>query len=394
MAANTLTKGTLVAGRRKGTWRWQYVLNGKRDGKTFQAGGKREAWRYVDEVLRPQVLAEITPTGWTVARFLQEWLRLHPCKTPGTRERYSHAIERYFASLGAHNLQELTSRDVQAWVIDLLTEFQLGRGGEGRIGLSQNTVKQCLQILRMALRWGVRQEPPLLQRNVAELVAVPNVGHETMKREAFTWEEAATLIQHLEPPYGAVVALGLVGLRIGEALAIHRHRDLDFERRQIHVRQKAAKRKGIPKPVLEPPKGGKTRTVPMPEWIVPILKAQLEWSVSERNQSDLLTANHDAPVHAAYIGLYLRGLCHRTGVRPLSFHSLRHSFATVMRQAGMTDLDLAGILGHADTSMIQRLYGNHPDADERRNQRVARAMDTLMSATSGNEIARKMHTNA
>nr|MBK7068068.1 tyrosine-type recombinase/integrase [Deltaproteobacteria bacterium] len=62
----------------------------------------------------------------------------------------------------------------------------------------------------------------------------------------------------------------------------------------------------------------------------------------------------------------LREACKRTGIPPCSPNDLRRTFATWLRAAGApTDL-IAPVMGHADTRMVERVYGRLAPSDLRR----------------------------
>lgn len=57
----------------------------------------------------------------------------------------------------------------------------------------------------------------------------------------------------------------------------------------------------------------------------------------------------------------------RAGIEPFSLHSLRHSFGSWHLAAGISWDDTARAMGHADTTMLHRIYG-HLTADQLRNR--------------------------
>src|SRR5690606_25350896 len=54
--------------------------------------------------------------------------------------------------------------------------------------------------------------------------------------------------------------------------------------------------------------------------------------------------------------------CRSAGIAPpLSFNGLRHTYASLAVQAGMSLLALARNLGHVDTRMVEKHYGHLSD---------------------------------
>ena len=53
----------------------------------------------------------------------------------------------------------------------------------------------------------------------------------------------------------------------------------------------------------------------------------------------------------------LRLACKRAGIERVSPNDLRRTHASLLRQAGIALEDIAPILGHASTEMLQRVYG-------------------------------------
>lgn len=61
--------------------------------------------------------------------------------------------------------------------------------------------------------------------------------------------------------------------------------------------------------------------------------------------------------------------------RPVTFHDLRHTYATVAIASGADVMAVASYLGHSDPQLTLRTYANaDPDANRRTADAVERAM--------------------
>jgi len=67
----------------------------------------------------------------------------------------------------------------------------------------------------------------------------------------------------------------------------------------------------------------------------------------------------------------LNAACDAAGIRRVSFHGLRHSFASLSLQSGASLFEVSKMLGHQSTEFTARVYG-HVD-----NRQLTRAVDTL-----------------
>jgi integrase len=77
--------------------------------------------------------------------------------------------------------------------------------------------------------------------------------------------------------------------------------------------------------------------------------------------------------------------CDRAGIEPCTPNDLRRTCATWLRQAGAAPDLIAPVMGHADTRMVERVYGRLPIDDLERRLAVAigQTVDCSTGATGG-----------
>lgn len=145
----------------------------------------------------------------------------------------------------------------------------------------------------------------------------------------------------------------LAGLRRGEVVAL-RVRDVDLARDTIHLR--AAKGRH----------GGKDRTAYMPPQLAALVRSYLrERDRAQRTHPELLSSTvADQPVSVTTIKRLFELLTRALQVR-VSPHMLRHTYATLLRMAGISDRVAMDLLGHASLAMLKRYShvfdGEHAD---------------------------------
>jgi len=138
-----------------------------------------------------------------------------------------------------------------------------------------------------------------------------------------TQDEVAGILTHMEGVTALLARLLYgTGMRLMEGMRL-RIKDVDFVRLVIIVRDA---------------KGGKDRVVMLPRSLLPQLRQQMlagraQWEVDRLAQRALKKAVAMAGIH-----------------KPVSVHTLRHSFATHLLQAGTDIRTVQELVGHSDVS--------------------------------------------
>ena len=152
--------------------------------------------------------------------------------------------------------------------------------------------------------------------------------------KALTREEAGRLKKEiLKHPKAGVYLLGLeAGLRRGEVFGLD-VADLDPQLRFAIIRRSYD----------GPTKNGKARKVPLSSSVVTALRGDIKRAPGR------LYARFDPNAN-------LREMCERAKVTEITFHSLRHTFATLALEAGKSPKLVQTTLGHTNLSTTLDIY--------------------------------------
>jgi integrase len=182
-------------------------------------------------------------------------------------------------------------------------------------------------------------------------------------------------------------------MRLGEALA-PQWGDVDFAARRIRVAR------GVSRGVVGPPKSGRGRNIDMSLALRGVLQghlaaARIAWMkrgqpcpdwVFVTGEGTLLDRNNVAKAFRR--ALKAAGLPHH------SPHDLRHTFASLLLQDGVSLSHVQRMLGHADPRLTATLYGEwlpieNPGAVDRLDDlpgEIAQAADPPSERASGSKV--------
>lgn len=212
--------------------------------------------------------------------------------------------------------------------------------------LSPQTVKHNLAFIRQLVRWGAKRgycEMPTLDKLTFEMPTFDNTKTEFLKPDEIE-RLLAGLAQYPDQVLAGSMRLALyTGMRRGAILALE-WQDIDFERKTICLRGENAK-------------SGKTSFIPLNAEAEQELRAVEKLT---KHASSLVFGVTDANCRAMrrfrrYAKQFLP-----EGYRP--YYSLRHTFASILANAGVSPLTLQKVMTHSTINMVQRYAHLQPDA--------------------------------
>jgi integrase len=322
-------------------------IDGRWTMKTLRAGtlteAKRERESWVAGLREGRVAA---PAAMTFAQLHTEYQDARNL-SDRTRRHEQHLADRHLARLKSRRAQAVTTTDVARVLRGMRDD-----------GYSEWTRVAVHRILRgsfaLALRRGIVTRSPLDGLAPSEVPKQRNARRvEVLDGAALARLVAAAVSERWQAAIGLG---GYAGLRLGEIRALT-WADIDLDAGLMHVR-----RSMLPDGTVKAPKTeAGVRVVPL----LPALRRLLvAWQLRSPHvrPADLLICSADGrPVQEQNLRRALNLAKEAAGLDAtegrLSWHSLRHSFASALA----TDLELpsttlARIVGHADAGFTLKLY--------------------------------------
>lgn len=348
-------------------------------------GAKRDAQRALRDILTSVENGTFADAGkLTVGAWLKQWLDEAQHKVaPKTLQRYREIVDLHLVpALGAEPLSKLQPAKIQAYYTKALSVGR--RDGSG--GLSAQTVVHHDRVLHVALKRA--RALRLIASNPVEDVSKPAVEHREIEVLAPT-ETAAVLAAarttRLFPII--VVALG-TGMRRGEVLGL-RWSDIDLERRTLTVAQSLEQTKGALR--FKAPKTKKSRrTIALSPALVEELQTHRARQAADRlalgmgkDPAGLVFTRIDGdPIQPDSVTKIFTRIVTKAKVKPVSFHSLRHTHATDLLRAGVHPKIVSERLGHATIAITMDTYTHAiPGLQEDAAQRIDAALRTALAKT-------------
>ena len=159
------------------------------------------------------------------------------------------------------------------------------------------------------------------------------------------------------------------GVRSGEMIGL-KWEDIDFDRNMISIRRTMDYRYATKDWRIGPPKTKSSIRE------IPITKANREMLLdmkldygfgrtAEEEFKDFVFLNKNGkPIKNSTYDSYLQRITKKAGIKNISMHTLRHSFATRCVEAGMKPKTLQMILGHANIGVTMNLYVHLTDEEK------------------------------
>ena len=334
--------------------------NGLRD---FHAGLERER----EQARKLAPAQELDLSHW-----LEYWMDsiVRPNRAETTVYAYQKIIDNHIdPALGTVPLKKLTPKMVQEYY----TETQRANG------LSSNTMRRHHDLLSSALRSAVRQD--VIPASPMERVEPPRVR--TTESYFYNNQELKLLYQKIEGNILelAVKLAGSLGMRREEICGL-KWENVDLQRHLVLIRE-ARTAYGATIVQKETKNRSSVRTLYLPDEVYLLLEQEQARQQQERciqsptyNPTDhVILDAKGVPYSPNALSLAFTRFVKKNDLPRLTFHGLRHTFATIASCQGASLFDIGKALGHSTPATTGRIYTHL--VDRTHEELVQRVSDAL-----------------
>lgn len=237
-----------------------------------------------------------------------------------------------------------------------------------------------INIFNYAMKQGYINENPFKLVDTTEKYA----SVETKKVNSFSKEQLQTFLKYISNKnqlyFRFFHLLAFTGMRQGEARAL-KWSDIDFDNDTITISKTITRNENNVECVGATPKNRTShRVIKMDSITASIMKKHRDECRAYYSARGQLFRFNDGFVFEIKCGHFMKSdaviaimkrYCSRAGVPVITPHGLRHTYVSLMIEAGVQPIEIAHNVGHSDLKMIMSVY------DEMNDNRKEKTADTF-----------------
>jgi integrase len=328
--------------------------------KRLTKGGfrtKKEAQTWRNRIMAESEAGKLVAAKpLTVPVLLERWLDRGEAIAPSSERLYRGVLNNHIRKHLNVRADKLSPQVMQTYFSKVATNLpKHAQGGRG-------VMRTSLTMVRAACRWAARSDVGILARNplAGATVTLPVTEK---KRKSVPTEGYKRLLEVSKGTDAHLLwlLLGSSGMRQGEATALT-WGDVDLNAGKISITKiNAPEKSGT---VVKRVKAGSARVVPISGKV----KAQLAKRRLEVGGSDtefiFPSSRAPGPIRSTAIHKWWVRDMELAGLEGYQIHSLRHTAATLMLEAGVPVIVVSKILGHSTPSTTINIYGHSTETQE------------------------------
>jgi integrase len=372
-------KGTIVIREGKRGKRYHAVLtvNGNQKWKAFTK--RRDAERYLAKVVsavHDGAYQEVSPI--VMNDLLDIWItqsldvRLNQgLLKHSTSKSYKSMIEKHLRpAFGDIRTDQLTHKVLSGW--ERLKSEDIAQGE-----LSRKSYNNLLNLLKSILSWA--RHPAQCYMAHDPLSGLKPLPLERVERDFLQPREIQELLGAAEPPDDTLIKVALYsGLRRGELFALQ-WGDVEWGEDgsggKLHIRRATYQGR-----ISSPKTHHSVRSVDVPQFVMDELSVFREMR-QPKEEGYIFRTDSGTPIDPDnWSKRIFHPLLERAGLRKLGLHTLRHTYASILINAGESIKYVSNQLGHASIQITADLYGHLFDetgkaAMERLDKKIRKEAD-------------------
>lgn len=262
----------------------------------------------------------------------------------------------YYNIIHTHLLPKLGEYDINMLDNDVLQQFILNQLENGRAdnkgGISHKYAKDMITVLKLTL-----------DKHDVQIKLPYNPPKDI---QIFDKDTQIKLMNHLQnnithKNFGILLCIH-TGMRIGELCAL-KWGDINFTTQLLHVSKtmiRTYNKEDGSKLLITPPKTrSSNRNIPLNSWIMQYA------NLLRGDDNCYVITNTTKYIEPNKYRLYYNKLLKQLNIPHLTFHALRHTFATRCIECGADYKSLSELLGHSNVAITMNIYV-HPQLELKR----------------------------
>ena len=376
----------MIRKRSDGRWEGRIIVGHKNDGKPIYKSvfGKtqKETLEKLHQIIEKYRDVNLTEDSrMTLGAWLDKWL--YEYKAPMIRSNTADGYRRYIKNyiipyLGNKSVTQLTTADVQRMYNTLKDSGRIRASETHGKGLSNSMVRSVHMLLHEAMDSAVVEG--IIVSNPTTGTTIPKNEHK--KKKVLLESEIEQLIKTVDKDeiwrdfFKTEI---MTGLRRGEICGL-KWEDFDDATGTLHIQRTIRYEHGQPS-FGETKTNKGNRKIILPRGVKELLSDRKKTALTEWIFPNPLIP--EIPMNPSTAYIKLKRLLKEAGLPDMTFHELRHTFATHAAANGIDPRTLANILGHTKASFTLDTY-THVTTDMQRG--AAKIVGNYITDIFGREL--------
>lgn len=311
----------------------------------------REKATEIERRLKRGIITEDT----TVSEYIEYYCDLlQDTKSAGQYQLIKARLQVVSHYLGDKSLYDIRKNDIQI-ALNKIAQSNPYTGKPSSVKTMTDYRREIFNLFENAA------ENDYIEKNPAKNLSIPKIAEKPKERRALTEEERDRIVHFEHRAQLPLMIMLFSGLRKGELTAL-KWSDIDLDKKTIHV----TKSYDFKQHTVKSPKNGKSRLVSIPNILVDFL-------IKQPNQSGfvIISAHNKMMTETAWKRLLESYLCdlnaeiqninkfspyRKMQIEPFSYHCLRHTFCSMMYEAGVDVLTAQQQMGHSSPEITLKRY--------------------------------------